>query len=87
MDGNICSNSKLKKEHGVPRGFYFFNFVILKIWRIFLPEIAKLVEFTLETEKKSKTFPIFLVPQKKSLIATKRTVESSIVFLVNNVIQ
>jgi hypothetical protein len=28
-----------------------------------------------------------LVPQKKSLIATKRTVESSIVFLVNNVIQ
>ncbi len=58
-DGNICSNSKLKKEHDAT-GILFSQFCDIENLAKKFPKIAKLVEFTLEREKKKKTFPIFL---------------------------
>lgn len=51
-------------------GLFFlfsFNFLTLKIWQIFGKEIAKLVKFKLEKQKKSKEAAIFLVKKRKKL--------------------
>jgi hypothetical protein len=66
-------------------GILYFQFCDIKNLAKIFAEIAKLVEFTLEIEKNPKHSQ-FSWPEKKTLTATKRTVESSKVFLVNNVI-
>jgi len=63
------------------------HFGILWYWKLgkIFPQNSKISRIYTRNRNKSKTFPIFLA-QKKALTATKRTVESSIVFLVNNLI-
>jgi hypothetical protein len=48
----------------------FFQFLSLKNWCFFSPKkLAKVVKFTLEKQKNSKEFPLFMVEKTTKIVS------------------